>query len=179
MGAPDLEFELLPADDEGLAPDEARGAAVAGAVGEAVAPEAEPPPVPFGRSWTFDFTAGRFVRAGSSPVPATGFAALEQWVLMVAHTARYAHRVFSDEFGMEHPEAGIGELEVAAMISDYEQHLREAILVHDRVTGLENFKASYDSTEGVLTIESFDVVTDEEDVVPVTDVTLGRAEVFA
>jgi hypothetical protein len=64
------------------------------------------------------------------------------------------------------------------MISDYEQHLREAVLVHDRVTALQDFKASYDPIEGVLSIHYFEVVTDEDEVVPLRDITLGRAEAF-
>lgn len=178
MAGVDLGFELLPSDDEGLSPTAARAAAVAGAVAEpgAIVPEPDVGPEPIGRSWLFDFEAGRFVRAGSSPLPAHGLAALEQWVLMAAHAARYAHSVFTDEFGMEHPDGGIGELGTAAMISDYEQRLREAILVHDRITALQDFRASYNPIEGVLSIAYFEVVTDEEDVVPLADVTLGRAE---
>lgn len=177
----DLDFELIPADDEGLSPAAELEASIAGAVAEpgAVVPLAEEAPVPFGRSWVFDFETGQFVRSGTSPTPTTGFGALEQWVLMAAHAARYAHAVFSDDFGMEEPESGIGELRTAEMVSDYEQRLREAVLLHDRITALQNFTASYDPSVGVLTISYFEIVTDEEEVVPLTDITLGRSEVSA
>lgn len=175
---PDLDFELLPADDEGLSPARGLQASIAGAVAEpgAIIPEPTDAPTPFGRSWAFDFEKGRFIRAGSSPIPTAGFASLQQWILMMAHSARYAHRVFSDDFGIEHPTDGIGELRAAELVSDYEQRLREGLLVHERVTGLENFDAAYDPSTGVLTIAYFEVVTDEEEVVPVQDVTLGRAD---
>jgi hypothetical protein len=178
---PDLDFELLPADDEGLSPADELAASVAGAVAEpgAVQPDANPAPAPFGKTWVFDFETGRFVRAGASPVPTNGFGALQQWVLMAVHSARYAHSVFTDEFGMESPDDGIGELRSAEMVSDYEQRLREAVLVHDRVTALQNFAASYNPIEGVLYISYFEVVTDEEEVVPSGDITLGRADSLA
>lgn len=171
-------FELLPSDDETLSPADELAASAAGAVAEAgeITPEADPAPAPFGRTWVFDFETGRFVRSGTSPLPTTGFGALEQWILMAVHTARFAHSVFSDDFGMEEPEKGIGELRSGEMIADYEQRLREAVLVHDRVTALENFTASYNPIEGVLTITYFEVVTDEGEVIPMTDITLGRAE---
>lgn len=178
---PDLDFELLPADDEGLSPPEELAASIAGAVAEpgAIIPEADPAPTPFGRSWAFDYETRRFIRAGTSPVVTTGAGALKQWILMVVNSARFAHAVFTDEFGMEHPEQGIGDLRAAQIVSDYEQRLREALLVHDRITALQEFRASYDPTQGVLFITYFEVVTDEEEVVPLTDVTLGRADMLA
>jgi hypothetical protein len=173
----DLDFELLPADDEGLSPSEELAASIAGAVAEpgAVVPEADEAPRPFGRSWAFDFEKGTFIRSGSSPTPVNGISSLIQWVLMTLHSARYAHRVFSDEFGMERPDDGIGELRTAEMVSDFEQRFREAVLVHDRITALENFEATYDPTQGVLTITYFEIVTDEADNVPVTDITVALA----
>jgi hypothetical protein len=179
MAENELDFNLVPTDDETLSPADELAASIAGAVTEdgfvASLPDTSPA-VPFGRTWIFDFETGRFLRAGTSPVPTTGFGALQQWVLMAVKSARFAHAVFSDDFGMEEPDAAIGELFVAEGISDYEQRLREAVLVHDRVTALENFEATYDPVAGVLAIAYFEVVTDEEERVPVTDITLGRAE---
>lgn len=177
MAADDLDFELLPSDDEGLSPAEELQAAIAGAVAEpgAVIPQAEEAPRPLGRTWVFDFEAGRFVRSGGSPAPTSGFGAVQQWVLMAAHTARYAHKVFSDEFGMERPEEGVGELSGTEIVSDYEQHLREAVLVHDRITALDKFVAAVDPLSGDLIITYFEIVTDEEEVISFSNITLGEA----
>lgn len=177
MAADDLSFELLPADDEGLSPADALSAAVAGAtaVPGAVVPQAEEAPQPFGRSWVFDFEAGRFVRVGGSPAPTHGFGAVQQWVLMAAHSARYAYRVFSDSFGMEGVDQGIGELPSVEIISDYEQHLREAVLVHDRITALNRFTAHLDAAAGAVVIDYFEVVTDEEETISFGNITLGEA----
>jgi len=175
MAAGDLDFELLPSDDEGLSPAEELQAAIAGAVAEpgAIIPQAEEAPRPLGRTWIFDFEAGRFVRSGGSPAPTSGFGAVQQWVLMAAHTARYAHKVFSDEFGMERPEEGVGELSGTEIVSDYEQHLREAVLVHDRITALDKFVAAVDPLSGDLVISYFEIVTDEEEVVAFSDITMA------
>lgn len=177
MAEDDLGLELLPSDDEGLSPADELTAAIAGAIAEpnAIVPQAEDAPTPFGRTWVFDFEEGRFVRSGSSPAPTAGFGAVQQWVLMAMHSARYAHSVFSDNFGMEQPEQGIGEMIGAEVISDFEQHLREAVLVHERITALDKFKASIDPTTGDLTISYFEVVTDEDEVISFSDITLGEA----
>jgi Protein of unknown function (DUF2634) len=177
MAIDDLGFELLPTDDEGLSPADELSAAVAGAVAEpdAIVPQAEEAPEPFGRTWVFDFERGQFVRSGGSPAPTAGFGAVQQWVLMVAHSARYAHSVFSDQFGMEGPDSPMGELSSAEIVADYEQHLREGVLVHERITALDKFTASVDETSGVLTIAYFEIVTDEEEVISFSDITLGEA----
>lgn len=158
-----LGVELLPADDDAVDPTTALEAAVASSVDDPTAEVVEDPPEPFGMSWAFDWSTGRFIRQGDSPAEVRDHDALREWCLAAAHCARFAHAVFSDDFGMERPDDIIGELEVAELISDYEQRLREALLVHDRVAGVENFDADWDPATGILTINSFDVLTDEED----------------
>lgn len=172
--ADDLNLELLPSDDEGLSPDEELAAAVAGAVAEpnAIVPQTEDAPTPLGRTWAFDWSLGQFVRSGNAPAPTSGFGAISEYVQMVAHSARYAHRVFSDQFGMEGPEEPLGELTDAEIISDYEQHLREGVLVHERITALDKFSASFDGAAGVLVIAYFEIVTDEDGVISFSDLTL-------
>lgn len=94
--APLPQFSLLPVDDPQLSPDEQVAASVAGALAppSSQTPVAEPAPMPFGRSWQFDFEEGQFIRAGGAPADTQGFGALEQWLLMAAKSARYAHAVF-------------------------------------------------------------------------------------
>lgn len=159
----DLGFELLPVDDEVIDADTDLDAAERSALEAALerldAPD-ELPPVPFGRTWSFDFVRGRFNRRGSAPAEVRGLGAVEQWCLMAAHTARYAHGVFSDEFGMERPDSVIGQVDVRDEAEDYGERLREALLVHDRITDVDRYSATYDPEEGVLLIEGFRVVTD-------------------
>lgn len=167
----DLGFTLLPADDEGVLPDDDLAAAAAGALAEPgdIVPLVAVEQTPLGMSWLFNFETGRFDRAGGSPVPVYGLDALKQRCLMAIYSARYAHAVFSDEFGMEKPDELIGEVSVAELIADYEQHFTEALLRVEGVAAVENFDLVYDPTTGITTIRNFDVVaaTEENDRVSV------------
>lgn len=170
----DPTFSLVPADDPQVSPDDDLAAAVAGAlaVSSTTVPVTPDAPIPFGRTWTFDFEAGQFIRRGNSPTESTGFDALAQWCLMAIHSARYAHPVFSDDFGMEEPDSLIGEFALGEALADWQASLVDALLVHDRITSVENFDLTWDPAAGVLTINNFDVVTDTDARVTVSDVTL-------
>lgn len=168
------DFVLLPADDPQSSPDQDLAAAVAGALALPVQTTAvdDDPPRPFGRTWRFDWECGQFVRAGQSPAETAGFGALEEWCLMAVHTARFAHALFSDEFGMERPESVIGEFAVGETLADWERHLTEALMVHDRVSSIENVQLRWDPRAGVLYVDRFDVVTDEDQRVSMSDIAL-------
>jgi hypothetical protein len=157
-------LELLPADDEGLAPEEDLAAAVAGAL-EDLPPEAvEAAPEPFGRTWLWDRQAGRFVRDGISPKEVRGRDALAQWCDAAMHTALGAHPIFDAEFGMEEPEDVIGQAaDVDEYASDWAERLRDALQQHDRVTSVENVEVIYDPDAGVVYVTKLDVLTDEEE----------------
>lgn len=159
----DLGFELLPADEEEVSPEAAAEAAAASSLDDPTFELPDEPPEPFGRSWAFDWERGQFVRRGDSPAEVHELAALREWCLMAIYSERYGSAVFSDEFGMQSPDDLIGEAVVPEMLADWEQRLTEALLVHDRITSVENFEASFDPETGVVTIESFDVTTDEAD----------------
>lgn len=175
MAADDSDFELLPADDEDVTPDADLEAAAAGALADPDVPievESEPP-IPFGRTPAFDFDRGRFVRQGGSPAWVSGFEALQQWCMMAAHSARYAHPIFSDDFGVEGLGEAIGTLgpEAVEAADDAMQALREAWLVHDRIAEVEG-DAEYDPVTGVIVVSNLYVVTDEEAELPFPDLRL-------
>lgn len=160
-----MSFPFLP-DDVKISPEDDLAASIARQLdvpAQAVAlPEDQT--IPFGRSWEFDFEQGRFVRAGASPIETRGFGALIQWCYMAIHTARLAHkRVFSSQFGMDVPDEPLGEFPEGEILADWQRSLAEALLVHDRISSVENLSLDWDPVEGVLTIESLDVVTDESD----------------
>ena len=160
------DFPLIPDTETEITPDEDAAAAEASLL-DAASPAAQPAgaPEPFGRTGLFDFERGRFVRAGGAPVWVTGLRAVEQWVLMAVHAARYAHPlIFSEEFGMEDPEAPIGEAaDVDEAISDWGERLAEAVVgVHERITSVEDFEYEYDAASGIIYV-TFTVVTDEEE----------------
>lgn len=159
---PLADFPLVPAGEE-VTPELDLAAAAASALDAqdaAVLPDAAP--IPFGRTPLFDFETGRMVRAGGDPVWVTGLAAVEQWCLMAAHSARYAHSVFTAAFGMEEPDSPIGEVTlIAEETSDWGERLAEALLVHDRVIAVDAVELR--AEDDALYIDGFEVVTDEED----------------
>lgn len=167
-------FELLPADDPATDPANDLAAAEASVLSDPPLPEAEDPPLPFGRSWVFDFERGRFVRQGQSPAETTGLGALAQWCQMAVRTARYAHAVFSDDFGVEDPDLVIGEVRVDELIGEFEQQVREALLVHERIADVTEFDATYDPTTGTLSV-TFTIVTDEDDELAIGNVQVQRS----
>lgn len=174
--AEDFGFTLLPADDEGVPPAVDAAAAADAALEDPLAIEAVPdPPVPFGRTYAFDYERRRLVRRGGAPVEVAGLSALVQWLLAAAYTARGAHAIYSPAFGTTRPDWPIGEIDVDERVADYENALREAWLVHDRVATVENFSADFDPTTGILTF-SVDVVTDEDERVPFRDVVVPTVE---
>lgn len=169
-------LELLPADDEGIEPEDDLAAAEASALDDE--PEEAPEDVvePFGSSWHFNFETGRFYRSGLEPKRVSGRDALAVWCDTVMHTARWAHPIFSAEFGMEEPEDIIGEATDAAVIaSDWLARLREALMVHDRIVGVEHIDAHYHPDEGILHVHELTVITDEPADAPLRfqDVILG------
>lgn len=171
-----MSFPLLPTNSQ-LTAQEDLQAAVAGALAlpDVVVPVTDPPPLPFGKTWQFDWEARRFIWRGSSPAETTGFGALAEWCLMAIHSTRYAHAVFDDEFGMENPSAPIGEFAVGEILADWQQHLIEALLVHDRITSVENIDLTWDPSVGLLYVNNFDVVTDEQQRVSVGGVSVPRS----
>lgn len=172
------DFALLPADDPQSSPDDDLAAAVSGALAlpDQITPIDPTPAAPFGISWRFDWQRGQFIRVGQSPAQTAGFDSLAEWCLMAVHSARYAHPVFSDDFGMEEPESVIGEFAEGEALSDWQRAIVEALMVHDRITSVENFELDWDPSQGILTILSMDVVTDEDQTVTVSDVTLQAGD---
>lgn len=169
-GADDLGFTLVPADDEPVSADAELDAVEAEALAAAGVPaEGEDAPLPFGRSWAFDFERSRFVRQGGSPARVEGIEALKMWCLVAMSSARYAHAVFSEEFGMEGLNDSLGQLDPQEVVSDLEERIRGALMVHDRIMDVTDFSIVFDRTTGIVTVQRFSVVTDEEVELPFGD----------
>jgi hypothetical protein len=165
---------LTPINDPVVTPADDLVAAGAGAVAIPAnqIPVSQPAAEPFGYTWVFDWETGQFKQAGQSPSVTTRFGALEEWCQMAMHAARYAHPVFSDAFGMDQPDSLIGEFALGEALGDWQAALIEALMVHDRITSVGEFDMTWDPSEGVLTINSFLITTDEDQTVAVSDVTL-------
>lgn len=174
-GADDFGFELIPPDDTAVSPEVDLAAAAASALEDPTDPRevAEDAPEPFGVSWRFDYDVGRFVRAGTSPARVAGTDALIEWCMTALHTARFAHPIFSEDFGMEAPNDMLGDAVGDEAEADYVSRIRDALLVHDRIVEVTDFEIEFDPASGVLYIHTFTVVTDEEERVPFSNVTIS------
>lgn len=149
-----LDFDLIPPDPGLINPDLALDAALAPV--ESVDPDA---PQPFGRSWRFDFIGGQFVKDGLAPQETYELDSFIVWVEKTLRTARYAHPIYSDQYGMESPDRLIGEQLDDEQLSGYQDAVTEALLVHDRVTAVEDFSFNQDPFDEAL-YASFTVILD-------------------
>lgn len=150
----DLGFDLLPPDSGTVSPDLALDAALAPVV------DFQPPAVePLGRGWNFDFMTGQFVRAGGSPAIAYEEDNLRVWIEKTCRTAKYAHPIYSDSYGMEDPFVLIGQPAQSQWIGEYQQQIVDALLVHDRIQEVRDFNFQYTATDDALYC-SFTVVLD-------------------
>ena len=149
-----LDFDLIPPDPGLINPDLALDAALAPV--EDTDPDA---PQPFGKSWRFDFVAGQFVKDGTAPQETYELDSLVVWVEHTLRTAKYAHPIYSDDYGMEDPNSLIGEQADDEKLSAYQDAITDALLVHDRITAVEDFSFQQDPFDDGL-YASFTVVLD-------------------
>lgn len=168
----DPAFSLVPLE-EGADPEAVLDAAEASVLDEPfAAAEADDPPIPFGRSWAFDYDKGRFIRSAGAPAETRDVATLVEYINAAMRTAAGVHPIFPPEFGIESPEDFLGSADPTEALSDFKDRLRTALLVHDRIQDVREFEAEVDLSLGIITVTNLLIVTDQEDVVPIgpTDV---------
>ena len=94
-----------------------------------------------GTTWAFDFEARRYVKRGAEVVKVSEEDALRQWCENALATERYTAAIYSDEFGIETEDIFRGEIEPNAIPATLQQRISEALQVHDRITGIRNFRS--------------------------------------
>jgi hypothetical protein len=174
-GADDFGFTLLPATPGPSAEDRLNAAALGALDDPSVAtpdPTEDAGYEPLGYSWAFDWSAGRFFRQGVSPAVVTGTDALRERCMMALNVARFQSGIFSRSFGFEEPHSDIGREMSTATAADFERRLREALVVLDGVTDVQDVDISLDRTTGVIYLNRFTVVNDEEVELPFADIQL-------
>lgn len=150
-----LNFDLIPPDPGLINPDLALDAALAPV--EDIETDA---PVPLGRSWRFDFTTGQFIRDGSVPKVVYELDSLIMWIEKALRTARQAHPIYADEYGMDPPYDLIGQqITGEEELSAYQEAVEAALLYHDRIIAVEDFSFSQDPSDETL-YASFSVQID-------------------
>lgn len=132
----------------------------------------EPAPAPVGRSWAFDFSAGRFVTAPGEAGPARtyGEETFRQWCEKALMTARGAHPIHPAGYGFIGREDLIGG-PVESPPLDLENRIADTLMFHPRATGITDFGVYYEADDEYLAVE-FTVLTDNE-----SDVSLGGLRV--
>lgn len=122
--------------------------------------------LPFGKTWAFDFSTGRFITKGGSNQIAEVEErdAFAQWVMATLHTERLTCFALSDQAGVEFEEivrSSGGQTYAAALLR---QNIEEALAVHDRYAGITSYSATIegdivhismviDTTEGPVEVE--------------------------
>lgn len=125
---------------------------------------------PIGRSWAFDFAREGFVyghEVGSSatgkhgPLQTYGVATLRTWIEKCLHTARGAHPVHPEDYGLEPLDDIIGGPVLGAPAADIEARVREALTFHPRIDDVTDFRAVIDPDNEYVAV-SFSVLIDDE-----------------
>lgn len=171
----DLAIDLLPDDGLDLDPD----AAFEDTFGDEFDLDFEDleatevvDPLPYGKSWAWDFSTGRFVRFGPSPGQTNGLDTLKTWIQKAMLTAKTAHPIYSDEFGMDSPDSLVGFVSDASAQDEWASDVREALLQHDRINDVTDFRFVVSDNGESLDV-GFSVLTDEDDAIEIEGINLG------
>lgn len=116
---------------------------------------AEVPPSPIGRGWAYDFQRRRFIPSptGHGPLTTHGDATLRVWVEKALRTARGAHSIYSDDFGIDLPGDDFGGPVEEWPIDTFEQRVRDALVVNDNITDVTDFAASVDPNSEAVAVD--------------------------
>lgn len=122
----------------------------------------EPAPEPIGRSWAFDFQAKRFVLAGHAPLETRRTQTLRYWIEKCLRTPQGAVVIEPADYGFESPTDIFGDQFDSADIGTLEDRVREALLFHPSITGIEEFRAAQSTEDEEVLEVAFTVVLDDD-----------------
>lgn len=139
--------------------------------------EEEPPPI--GRSWSFDFTTGRFRSGvnGRAPLATNGTTTLIVWAEKCLRTVSGAHPIHPPGYGVRDRTSLLGQTVSGAPVAELEQRIREALTFHPRIVDIEDFEFDYDPLDEWVNV-TFSMVLDDDTVVPLPDLTFSVASEF-
>ncbi|MES1046298.1 DUF2634 domain-containing protein [Heyndrickxia oleronia] len=102
------------------------------------------------RTYKLDFERGR----------CTGFIdrkeAMEQAILKVLRTKRFAHLIYSDDYGFQDM---IGH-EHLFVRGELPRRIKEALLQDERITSIENFKLDFEKDEAFVSLTALTIYGD-------------------
>lgn len=168
---------LLPVQEEPLTPDDAFTRFEEGLdqqldSADLVVVEEDPPPL--GRSWAYDFDRKRFVGAPTAhgPLVLHGVSTLQQWIEKCLRTARGAHAIYSDNFGIDLP-ADLFSGPVSHFPDRlFQDRVTDALTKHPRIVSVDNFAFNIDPNQEYVAA-SFTVHTGQGENFNFQDVRVG------
>lgn len=109
----------------------------------------EPESIPIGRTWQYDFVAENFVMGenNSSPkkIEDNDFGIISQWIHRAITTERYVYSAYPNWYGVEMAAVFQGDLTGIVALNHIRNTMREAIIMHDRITQVDNIEVAEDS----------------------------------
>lgn len=120
---------------------------------------------PMGRTWLFDFNNNDFVIEGGTPKKWDGgetndYVLIAQWIMRALNTERYRYDVYPDWYGVELQPVWMGDLVGIPALNHVRNEVTSAIMMHDRVTAVDNVEVAEDG--GTITL-SCDVFLDNHE----------------
>jgi len=119
--------------------------------------QTEPEPR-YGKSWLFDFKKGDFVVDGAGRlVEADGHTAWVQWCVKTVLTERFAHVIYSSDYGAE-IEQSLKQPSRKAVEAELERVITEALLVDPRTGLVKDFEFEWERDTVKVTFTAVPVV---------------------
>lgn len=113
-------------------------------------------PVAIGRTWEYDFNNLKFSGNGTPiRLQDNDIRIIMQWINRAVSTERYRYQVYPDWFGVELGPIWRGELVGIPALNHVRNTITEAIMVHDRITAVENVSVAEDSGTMYVSCEVF------------------------
>lgn len=119
--------------------------------------QTEPAPK-YGKSWLFDFEKGDFVVDGAGRVIQTdGHTAWVQWCVKTVLTQRFAHVIYSFDYGTE-LEKALKQPSRKAVEAELERVITEALLADPRTEMVRDFSFEWQGDEVYVTFTAVPVI---------------------
>lgn len=163
MAADPFDIEVVPDDGVSLTPDDELAALdnIQTVDADAAPDDAEP----FGRSWNFNANL-----LGTSTQWVHGAESVYVWANIVLQIERYAFPLLDEDVGVEDNARIIGQPDAPGRHSQSEHDITEALMVHDRITGVGDFVWEMQG-EALLMSATLEIDGDEE--IQLTDIPIG------
>ncbi len=110
------------------------------------APVLKPQRLPLYEEWAFDFTAGRLIVADGQMRKVTGLEALKVWIYKALLTAKGRCKAYSATFGSELEELVGSTYSQAAVRSEAQRMVAEALLVSPYISAVPSVETSLDGS---------------------------------